>query len=188
MFFKRSKQKCGFHTRMTATIIDWCLLSIFLSPIFGILDKYLYGPNHPRYVMEKVFQNTEGKFHRFSEFFIYLFENDQLKQFLFEENGLNKILISLLVQSLFYIALFLAFWNIKQATPGKMLMRLKIVDFKTGEKPTRRQYVIRFFGYIISFLPLFLGYLWVIVDKNKRSLHDYLSGTKVVRVEKKISS
>ena len=41
--------------------------------------------------------------------------------------------------------------------------------------------VVRDFAYILSILPLFLGFIWIIFDKNKRGFHDYLSGTAVIR-------
>ena len=54
------------------------------------------------------------------------------------------------------VAIFL-FWTYKQATPGKMIFGAKIVDAKTGEKPSIGQWVIRYVGYFPSMLVLFLG-------------------------------
>jgi len=79
------------------------------------------------------------------------------------------------------IALTLAFWIKKAATPGKMAIGAKIVDARTGGQPSTKQFVIRYFGYILSTLPLFLGYLWVVFDSRKQAWHDKLAGTVVVR-------
>lgn len=79
------------------------------------------------------------------------------------------------------ITLTLIFWIKKAATPGKMAIGATIVDAHTGEQPTTRQFVIRYFAYIVSTLPLFLGYLWVVFDSRKQAWHDKLAGTVVVR-------
>jgi uncharacterized RDD family membrane protein YckC len=73
------------------------------------------------------------------------------------------------------------FWVAKQATPGKMLIRAKIVDAKTGGKPTTRQMVIRYLGYYLAMIPFFVGFLLVAFDPRKQGLHDKLAGTLVVR-------
>ncbi len=73
------------------------------------------------------------------------------------------------------------FWVYRQATPGKMAIGARIVDARTGGKPTARQLVIRYLGYYVSMLPLFLGILWVAFDPRKQGWHDKLAGTVVVR-------
>ncbi len=73
------------------------------------------------------------------------------------------------------------FWRNKQATFGKMAIRAKIVDANTGGVPTTRQDIIRYFGYLVSLLPLGLGYLWIAFDSRKQGFHDKLAGTVVVR-------
>jgi uncharacterized RDD family membrane protein YckC len=79
------------------------------------------------------------------------------------------------------LALFLTFWFIKSSTPGKMLFSATIVDAKTGGKPSKGQLIGRYFAYILSFLPLALGFFWMGWDKRKQGWHDKLSGTIVVK-------
>ncbi|MCP3866678.1 MAG: RDD family protein [Gammaproteobacteria bacterium] len=73
------------------------------------------------------------------------------------------------------------FWRYKSATPGKMLIHAKIVSADTLGAPSTGQLVGRYFAYLISILPLFLGLLWVAVDRRKQSWHDKLAGTVVIR-------
>lgn len=73
------------------------------------------------------------------------------------------------------------FWVYKSATPGKITLRLTIIDAKTGNKPTTGQFVIRYLGYYVSMLPLFLGFIWVGIDPRKQGWHDKLAGTVVLR-------
>jgi uncharacterized RDD family membrane protein YckC len=73
------------------------------------------------------------------------------------------------------------FWMYRQATPGKMLLSLRIVDAATGNKPSAGQCVGRYFAYIVSTLPLCLGFVWIAFDKRKQGWHDKLAGTVVIR-------
>lgn len=75
----------------------------------------------------------------------------------------------------------LILWDRQQATVGKMLMRLKILDAATLMPLSRKQELIRYFSYFLAILPLGLGFLWVALDSKKRGLHDYLAGSVVIR-------
>jgi uncharacterized RDD family membrane protein YckC len=74
----------------------------------------------------------------------------------------------------------LIFWRYRSATPGKMLLRLRIVDAATLGRPTTGQWVIRFFAYLVSMIPFFLGFLWIAFDKKKQGWHDKLARTVVL--------
>ncbi len=73
------------------------------------------------------------------------------------------------------------FWLRYLGTPGKMATNLEVVDAKTGGKMSLPQAVGRYFAYIVSILPLFLGIIWVGVDNRKQGWHDKLAGTVVVK-------
>ncbi len=75
------------------------------------------------------------------------------------------------------------FWRFRGATPGKMLVSAKIVDAKTFGPPSTGQLIGRFFAYLVSILPLFLGFLWIAFDKRKQGFHDKLAGTVVIKDE-----
>lgn len=89
--------------------------------------------------------------------------------------------VDVIVNYIFPIVWILGFWTYRQATPGKMIINAKIVDAKTGGKPSTGQFVGRYFAYILSALPLGLGYFWAAWDPKKQTWHDKLSGTYVVR-------
>ena len=74
-------------------------------------------------------------------------------------------------------------WKYYQATPGKMIFKATIVDAKTGGKPSLRQLIIRYLGYIISTIPLCLGFFWIAFDKKKQSFHDKLANTVVAQLK-----
>jgi uncharacterized RDD family membrane protein YckC len=76
------------------------------------------------------------------------------------------------------------FWIFRQATPGKMLFALKVVDAETGAALKPGQAIGRYFAYYISYLPLGLGVLWIVFDSKKRAWHDKLANTVVIRDER----
>jgi len=86
----------------------------------------------------------------------------------------------LILQYLFAATVVIMFWQSESATLGKIANHLVIVDARTGGKPSRAQFVLRYIGYYLSALPLFLGFLWVFVDPRRQAWHDKLSGTVVV--------
>ncbi|WP_433846986.1 RDD family protein [Acinetobacter proteolyticus] len=79
-------------------------------------------------------------------------------------------------------AVFYIFCWIKFAgTPGKRLLRLKVLDEKTGENVTAGQAIIRYIGYIPATLVFFIGLIWVAFDSKKQGWHDKMAKTVVVR-------
>lgn len=81
----------------------------------------------------------------------------------------------------------IAFWLMKQATPGKFAISAKIVDAKTGGEPSIGQCIIRYLAYFLSTIPLCLGFIWVAFDSRKQGWHDKIAGTVVVRPKKRDS-
>jgi len=75
----------------------------------------------------------------------------------------------------------IVFWTYKQATPGKTVLSLRIVDATTGNPPSTGQCVGRYLAYYVSIIPLGLGLIWVAFDKRKQGWHDKLAGTVVIR-------
>lgn len=73
------------------------------------------------------------------------------------------------------------FWIYRQATPGKMVLSLRVVDAATGNPPSAAQCVGRYLAYYPAMIPLFAGIIWVAFDKKKQGWHDKLAGTVVVR-------
>jgi uncharacterized RDD family membrane protein YckC len=72
-------------------------------------------------------------------------------------------------------------WQIWSASPGKILLGIKIVDASTGENLKPLQSVIRYVGYIPSCLVFCLGLIWVAFDKKKQGWHDKIANTVVIK-------
>jgi uncharacterized RDD family membrane protein YckC len=66
-------------------------------------------------------------------------------------------------------------------TFGKVLFGLKVVQ-ATGEKMTLGIAFLRWVGYLISAVVIYLGFIWIALDGRKQGWHDKIAGTVVIRV------
>jgi len=76
-----------------------------------------------------------------------------------------------------------AFWTRGGQTLGMASWRLK-VEREDGARLTWVDTVKRLGAAVLSWLPLGLGYFWILVDRDRRAWHDRLSRTRVVVVPK----
>lgn len=74
------------------------------------------------------------------------------------------------------------FWTTTGQTPGKMAMGLKVVRADGGQLLDGGGAILRYIGYIISGIPIFLGFLWVLWDPKHEAWHDKIASTKVIKV------
>jgi len=77
---------------------------------------------------------------------------------LLDPNGYSETFLGVVLQYILPAIAVLLFWVYRSATPGKMLTSIVIVDAKTGGKPQVSQLVIRYVGYNVSMMVLFLGF------------------------------
>lgn len=67
------------------------------------------------------------------------------------------------------------------ATLGKSTVGIRVVDLKTSGELGLGQAALRTFGTYVSLLLLAAGYLMMLFDSQKRTLHDRMAGTGVIR-------
>jgi uncharacterized RDD family membrane protein YckC len=76
---------------------------------------------------------------------------------------------------------FLLFMLSASQTPGMKLQRLIVVT-RNGDILDPKQACVRGFGYLISTLPLLLGFVWILIDPEHLSWADKVSSTYVKKV------
>ncbi len=74
---------------------------------------------------------------------------------------------------------FLYFWTRGQ-TLGQMAMGIRLVD-ASGNPPDLQHAVIRLLMSFVSAIPLGLGFLWAAFNPERRTWHDMVAGTWVIR-------
>ncbi|WP_239649875.1 RDD family protein [Methylocucumis oryzae] len=74
------------------------------------------------------------------------------------------------------------FWTHGGQTLGQKAWKIKVLTF--DYKPINwLQALLRFSAAIVSWSVFGLGFLWMLVDKDKQTWHDYLSKTKLFVTE-----
>ncbi len=77
--------------------------------------------------------------------------------------------------ALFYIS----FWRTRSATLGMQTWRLRLTDLD-GNRPSWAQLTLRALAGTVSLTVFGLGFLYSLLDKHNRTLHDIVSSTQVV--------
>jgi uncharacterized RDD family membrane protein YckC len=81
------------------------------------------------------------------------------------------------------VAIIILLWvNWQGKTPGKAIMKIRIVS-KKFEDIGYGSAFLRYIGYIVSAIILFIGYFMVAFTQRKEGLHDMIGGTYVVYEE-----
>ncbi len=166
----REPQYVGFWMRLLAFFVDVLVLVVVLLPVMVAL----YGGGYLSRLA------TE-----FSALLISSGDpNADAARILEVLSGSNSAVAALLdikVQIALIVATIL-FWRFRGATPGKMLIRAKIVNAETSAPASTGRLIGRFLAYIVSCF-FMLGFIWIAFDKRKQGWHDKLAGTVVIHEE-----
>jgi len=154
-----SLRPAGFFSRLEALVIDLVILSIVQLVGSVMVDKVVN-----LLVRTRLSENVKTII----------------------ESSVNSLMASSIVMTLFVIAYFTFFWTLVGFTPGKAVIGLKVVR-KNGSNISFFRALLRLFGYWISSIPFFLGFLWVLWDPKRQGWHDKLAGTQVIYISKNLS-
>ncbi|ACT69498.1 RDD family protein [Neorickettsia risticii] len=149
--------------RSVSTITD-LLFCVLILKVSGYLLSFLVDLQFPVEVLER---------YRFS------LPISQAERALI--TGFYKSVLVVQVFQLILLAiLFVTCWHRFGCTPGKWILRLRLLDDETLEKPSVSACIKRLIMLPLSLLAFFLGILWSIFDKKSRTWHDIFAGTVVV--------
>ncbi|PWJ68209.1 MULTISPECIES: RDD family protein [unclassified Fibrobacter] len=171
---KTQKRYAGFFTRGLAFAIDNIILTLtglLMMQVLGVLQ--IIDPASIDQVMETI-ANSGDSAGGFSEILDKMLKDPSL-EILF--------MICSIIQALYFIF----FTAIKGATPGKMLLHIK-VETSEGGKVRWLTSIIRYIASMFTQFTLALygiGYIIVMIDPKRRALHDHIARTRVV-IEYKI--
>jgi uncharacterized RDD family membrane protein YckC len=150
----------GFWIRFLAAVIDSLLLSLIIAPLF----YWFYGSEYFATALGPLASAIRG-------------ETQSLDINVTLGGGPMDILFTYVLPAVAIVV----FWIARQATPGKMVLSLRIVDAKTLGPLSKGQAIGRYLGYYVSTIPFCLGLLWVAFDARKQGWHDKLAATLVIR-------
>lgn len=171
------EEKLGsFNARMAASIIDLGLLLLMLMPLSSLLSFVIFGEDAINSVLKEV-AGTNG-----------VTDADALYKKLAEKHFFSRYIILNLITLGFTMVYCLVFWIKCDASPGKWLLGLRIVDVKTGMSPSVKQYIVRMLSYFLSALPLMIGFMMINYTKTHQGLHDRIAGTYVIHFPRDYSA
>lgn len=111
-------------------------------------------------------------------------------------DGLLLAIVNGILQSVFGqdpgvaigLVLSLAYFTYFEGSPsgqtvGKKALNIRVIDFEGGGSIGHGRAAVRWFGRIISSIPLFLGYFWMLWDRERQTWHDKLAACVVVPTE-----
>jgi uncharacterized RDD family membrane protein YckC len=86
-------------------------------------------------------------------------------------------------QMFLLLAYFVVFWAWKGTTLGGIVCRLRVVRVD-GKPLGGADAIIRGLASLFSFVPLGIGFFWILRDPRQQAWHDKIAGTYVVKVPK----
>ena len=94
-----------------------------------------------------------------------------------EEAALGAMVIISTIIGMLY---FIYFFGTTGKTPGKQVLKIKVVTVD-GSPLTYGVGFMRWIGYLVAGLTLGIGFLWILIDKNKQGFEDKIAKTYVVK-------
>jgi uncharacterized RDD family membrane protein YckC len=176
---RRDPKYATFNRRMLAATIDSLIIVMLVAPVVDYFFTLSYGP--PSLNMTELRARMQMQ------------ENEQAALALFwdtlrSSGFLARYIINSVVQTAVMFGLTAWCWRKWSATPGKMLMRIKVVDAITEQPLSDKQIALRLFGYLVSCIPLLIGVLWIGIDKRRQAWHDKIAHSVVIVVPWKAKS
>ena len=84
------------------------------------------------------------------------------------------------------LAYFAGMWTWKGTTIGGIVLNLKVVRLD-AQPVTFAVALVRGLASALSVIVFFVGFLWIILDRDKQTWHDKIAGTVVVRSPRAMS-
>jgi uncharacterized RDD family membrane protein YckC len=88
------------------------------------------------------------------------------------------LLVYAVIAALYHVGFERFRW---QGSPGKHALGLRVVAMDGDQRPTLAQTLVRHVAGALSWLSLNLGHALAAVAPQKRALHDYIAGTRVIQ-------
>lgn len=89
-----------------------------------------------------------------------------------------NMLVGGFLAALTVLAYFGLCTSLASATPGLLWMHLQVRNLY-GNPPSTAESFWRAFGYLVSLASLLLGFVWALLDSDKLTWHDHMSGTYI---------
>lgn len=161
----------NFIARVFAMTCDLVVISIVLVPIINICENYLLLLTFQDFFLSQHIDTSDQN---------AIMLAVKTPEFSSQITSSTFIMYfgALFILNTFFMGLyFVTFWRKFGTTPGKLIMRMKIVDANDYSRPSLYNCVKRFCGYITALI----GIWSIIFTKKGRALHDKIANTVVIK-------
>jgi len=158
--------------RLFASMIDLFILALLASPLLNMIAPYIfmwvYKPYFRDYKINHITQHD----------IITLWVNTpEFLPYVSLSSQLTNVALMMTATYLVFGIYFVSFWFYYQASIGKLIMRMKIVNSENLTSITLNQIIKRFLGYLF----FIIGIWQVSFSKNRQALHDKIAHTVVIK-------
>ncbi|MEA1918289.1 MAG: RDD family protein, partial [Campylobacterota bacterium] len=145
----------GFWVRFVASLLDTLFIAVPIGVIVYLLSdgQWMNFDQFKQAIQMAQYGNIDALEHRP--------QTDMRWELLFE------LLMAIVI---------IVFWKRwAGATPGKHIVGIEVVNASDLGPLSNKQLIIRYIGYIVSIIPLMIGFFMVAFRSDKRALHDLLA-------------
>ncbi len=160
-----------FIPRIFAMIIDLVILSVTLAPVMNIISQYVFVLHFQDFFLANGINTSDV------EAMSVAARTPEFAEQITASKLVTYVGSLFIVNTTFMGAYFVFFWRKFCATPGKIIMRMRIVNADDYTTPSTSQLIKRFFGYITALI----GMWTILFSKKGLALHDKMAGTVVIK-------
>ncbi len=161
-----------FISRLFAMTIDIVILSLICTPIMNFLSKYIFIYIFRDFLLSHSIDIINN------DAIISAVKSPEFTSYVTTSQFLIYSCSVFVVNVIFMGIYFVMFWSKFGTTPGKLLMRIKIIDVDNYSKPSIYNSIKRFCGYVT----ILIGIWSIIFNKKGRATHDKMANTMVVNL------
>ncbi len=182
----------NLNDRMFANAMDTGIIIILFFKVFYWISQFVDDTGSNQLMNNAMMQGAT---------------QDQLTRIATETDFLANLFQSYVLQLSFVGMAVVALWHYTATTPGKWLMRLRVVNEADGMPIKAGQAILRYVSYFASpligmtvmffllpivgtgtgmlagFVVALIGFLWIGWDDKKQGWHDKIAGTAVIKVK-----
>ncbi|MCP5369138.1 MAG: RDD family protein [Rickettsiaceae bacterium] len=166
---------CKFIPRVFAISFDLLIISATISKVISLFYNIMFY-----FMFRNLFSNEEN-LNMWNATHIASMSKEFIEQFAADPNSMQKFLI---LQIATFIPLFcmiggyfVFFWSKFEATPGAMIMGMKVVDADNLETASTKNLIKRYLGFMISII----GAWYILFNPRRMALHDKIANTVVIK-------
>ena len=160
-----------FIPRLFSMTIDLVILSIVLTPVMNIISRYVFI-----YAFYQFFVDFSIDIHN-TQTMLEAVKMPEFASYISALRFFGYMAVLFILNTLFMGIYFVFFWHKFGATPGKMIMRMKIVDASDYSRPSIYRLCKRFCGYIT----IIIGIFNMLISKTGQATHDKIAHTVVIK-------